>query len=70
MLAKCLGSNLPRVVILEDMADSSLFKKPLVDVHIQFGPSWMDSLVAFLKKGLLPEDKNKAEKIRRKAPRY
>ena len=71
MLATSLGSNLPRVVIVEDMADSSLVKKPLVDVHnIQFGPSWMDSLVAFLKKGLLPEDKNKAEKIRRKAPCY
>ena len=30
----------------------------------------MDLLVTFLTRGLLPGDKGKAEKIRRKAPRY
>ena len=33
MLATSLGSNLPRVVIVKDMANSSLVKKPLVGVH-------------------------------------
>ena len=33
MLVMSLGSNLPRVVIVEDMANSSLVKKPLVGVH-------------------------------------
>ena len=43
ILATSLGSILPRVVIVEDMANSNLVKKPLVDVHsIQVGPSWMD----------------------------
>nr|XP_023910500.1 uncharacterized protein LOC112022154 [Quercus suber] len=71
MLATSLGSNLPRVVIVEDMASSSLVKKPLVGVHsIQVRLSWMDPLVTFLKQGLLLEDKGKTEKIRRKDPRY
>ena len=53
------------------MISSSLAKKPLVEVHtIQVGSSWMDSLVVFLKQGLLPEDKGEAEKVHKKAPRY
>ena len=44
-----------------------------VGVHqIKAGPSWMDSIVAFLKEGTLPNDKGEAKKkkkkIRRKAP--
>ena len=40
----------------------------LVRVHsIRAGPSWMDPLVLFLKHDTLPEDKNEADKIRRKA---
>ena len=71
MLATSLGSNLSRVVIVEELASSSLMKQPLVCVHnIQVGPSWMDPLVTFLKQGLLPEDRGEVEKIRRKAPRY
>ena len=71
MLATYLGSNLSRVIIVEDLASSSLTKQPLVYIHdIQVGRSWMDPLVTFLKQGLLLEDMGKAEKIRRKAPRY
>ena len=71
MLATYLGSNLSRVIIVEDLASSSFMKQPLVYVHgIQVGSSWMDPLVTFLKQRLLLEDKDKAEKIRRKAPRY
>ena len=33
MLATSLGSNLPRIVIFEDMVDSSLVKKPLLGVY-------------------------------------
>ena len=40
MLATSLGSNLPRVIIVEDMAHPNFIKKPLVGVHsIQVGPS-------------------------------
>ena len=33
MLATSLGSNLPQVVTVEDMASSSLVEKPMVGVH-------------------------------------
>ena len=71
MLATSLGSNLPRIVIVEDMVNSSLIRKALVGVHnIKVGPSWMDPIVTCVKQGLLLEDKGKAEKVRRKVPRY
>ena len=38
--------------------------------HVRVGPSWMDPIVQFLSKAILPEDKSEAEKIRRKAPRF
>ena len=46
-------------------------KKGKVEVHqIMVGPSWMDSLVLFLKDGTLPEEKREADKVRRKAPHF
>ena len=43
----------------------------LVRVHsVRVGPSWMDPLVLFLKNDTLPEDKNEANKIRRKTSRF
>ena len=49
MLATFLGSNLPLVVIVEDMDGSSLTRGPSVGVHsLQVGPSWMDPIVNFL----------------------
>ena len=35
-----------------------------VEVHqIRVGPSWIDLIVAFLKDGVLPNDKGEVEKI-------
>ena len=46
-------------------------KKGVVHIHqIRVGPSWMDSLVLFLKEDILPEKKLEADKVRRKAPRF
>ena len=71
MLATSLGSNLPQVIIMEDLLAPSRDDQPPIRVHsIQVGPSWMDLLVSFLKDGTLPEDKGEAEKIRRKTSRY
>ena len=40
-----------------------------VHIHqIRVGPSWMDSIVLFLKEDVLPESKSEADKVRRKAP--
>ena len=38
--------------------------------HVRIGPSWMDPIIQFLSKDVLPEDKSEVEKIRRKAPRF
>ena len=38
--------------------------------YVKIGPSWMDPIIQFLSKDVLPEDKSEAEKIRRKAPRF
>ena len=35
--------------------------------HVRIGPSWMDPIIQFLSKDVLPQDKSVAEKIRRKA---
>ena len=43
----------------------------MVHVHqIKVGPSWMDSIVSFLKEDILPEYKSEADRVRRKTPRF
>ena len=43
----------------------------MVHIHqIRVGPSWMDSIVLFLKEDILPKGKARADKVRRKAPRF
>ena len=42
-------------------------------VHVQqirVGPSWMDSIVLFLKEDILPKSKFEVEKVRRKASQF
>ena len=71
MLATSLESNLPQVVIIEEMDSSSLTGIPSIGVcNIHVGPSWMDLIVSFLKRGSLLEDKCEAEKVLRAAPCY
>ena len=38
--------------------------------HVRVGTSWMDPIIQFLSKDILPKDRSEAEKIRRKAPRF
>ena len=46
-------------------------KKDLLQVHqMKVGPSWMDPILLFLEKDILPEEKLEAEKVRRKAPPF
>ena len=43
----------------------------MVHVHqIRAGPSWMDSIVLFLKEDALLEEKSKADKVRRRVPQF
>ena len=46
-------------------------KREKVQIHqLRVGPSWMDLIVIFLKDDILPKEKGKANKVRRKAPRF
>ena len=70
-LATSSRQDLPRVILVENLHRPTEEKKEKVQVHqIRVGPSWMDPLILFLKKGVLPREKGEVEKIRRKAPRF
>ena len=69
-LATSSTQNLPHVILVEDLGKPSREKGNMIYVpHVRVGPSWMDP-IQFLSKDILPEEKSKAEKIRRKAPRF
>ena len=70
-LATSSAQSLPWVILIEELCKPTEVKGPAVHVHqIKAGPSWMDSIVLYLREDILPEDKSEAEKIRRKAPRF
>ena len=46
-------------------------KRGMVHIHqVRVGPNWMDFIVLLLKEDILLEGKPKADKVRRKAPRF
>ena len=59
----------PRVILVEDLCKPTEMKNEEIHIHqIRVGPSWMDFIVLFLKDDILPEEKSKAKKVRRKTP--
>ena len=59
------------MILVEDLCTPTPTKKDLLQVHqIKLGPSWMDPMLLFLERDILPKEKSEAEKIRRKAPRF
>ena len=70
-LATSSAQNLPHVILIEDLCKPSGIRRNMICVHhVRIGPSWMDPIIQFLSKDVLPEDKSEVEKIRRKAPRF
>ena len=70
-LATSSAQSLPRVILVEDLYKPLVTKRKVIHVHhVRVGPSWMDPLVLFLKEDILPEEKTKANKIRRKVSRF
>ena len=70
-LATSSAQDLPRVILVEDLCTPTPTRKGLLQVHqIKLGPSWMDPILLFLERDILPEEKSEDEKIRRKAPRF
>nr|XP_023897064.1 uncharacterized protein LOC112008925 [Quercus suber] len=69
MLATSSAQNLPQVILVEDLCRPTEVGRTVAHVNqIRVGPSWMDSIVLFLKKDVLPKDKFEADKVRRKTP--
>ena len=70
-LATSFGQDLSRVIVVDDLHKPTKEKKERVQVHqIMVRPSWMDSMVLFLKEVTLPDEKGEADKVRREAPRF
>ena len=70
-LTTSTGKSLLRIILVENLVTFAYDKQTLARANfIQAGPSWMDPIVSFLKDGTLPDDKTKAKKACRKAPRY
>ena len=70
-LATSSAQNLPRVILGEDLGKPLGEKRNMTYIpYVRVGPSWMDPIIQFLSKDILPKDRSEAEKIRRKAPRF
>ena len=70
-LATSSAKSLPQVILVEDLCKTTEGKREMVHVHqVRVGPSWMDPIVLFLKEDILPKEKSKTDKVRRKAPRF
>ena len=70
-LATSSAQNLPRVILVEDLGKPLGEKGNMIYVpYVRVRPNWMDHIIQFLSKDVLPKDKSEAEKIRRKAPRF
>ena len=67
-LATSSAHDLPWVILIEDLCKPTRVKRNIVQIHqVRLGPSWMDPIVLFLKENILPKERSKAKKVRRKA---
>ena len=70
-LATSSAQGLPRTILVEDLCRAEGVNMNMVHIHqVRVGLSWMNPIVNFLKDDTLPEEKSKAEKVGRKAPRF
>ena len=71
MLATSSAQNLPRVFLVEDLYKPTEARRETIHVHqIRVRLSWIDSIIKFLKKDFLLEERLEADKVRRKATRF
>ena len=56
------------MILVEDLYNPTEVKRNIVLVYqIKVSPSWMDSIILFLKEDVLPENKPEVNKVRKKA---
>ena len=71
MLVTSSVHDLSRIILIEDLYKPTETRREASQVHqIRVGPSWMDSIMQFLKEDTLPKERVEADKVRRKATRY
>ena len=71
MLATSSAQDLPRVILVEDLYKPIETRRDIAQIHhVRVGPSWMDSIIQFLKEDILPEERIEVDKVQRKATRY
>ena len=71
MLATSSAQNLSRVILVEDLYKPIETRKETTRIHqIKAGPSWMESIIQFLRDDTLPEEKIEANKVQRKATKF
>ena len=59
-LATSSTQNLPRVILVEDLGKPLGEKGNMIYVpHVRVGSSWMDPIIQFLSKDVLPKDKKR-----------
>ena len=64
MLATSSAQDLPRVILVEDLYKPTETRRDIAQIHqVRVGPSWMDSIIQFLKKDILPEERIEADKV-------
>ena len=69
-LATSSAQHLPQIILMEDLHRPTETRE-VVQIHqIRVVPSWMDSIIRFLKEDILLEEKIETDKIRRNATSY
>ena len=64
MLATSSVQDLPRVILVEDLYKPTKIRGEMAQINqIRVGPSWMDSIIRFLREDILLEEKTEADKI-------
>ncbi|GKU96467.1 hypothetical protein SLEP1_g9699 [Rubroshorea leprosula] len=65
------SSSHSRSVFVEVLDEPSFVKPRVMEISTNPGtPSWTDPILSFLRDGIVPEDRQEAMKLRRKASRY
>ena len=55
------------MIFVENLYKPTEIGRNMVHIHqIRVGPSWMDSIVLFLKEDILPKGKSEANKVQKK----
>ena len=63
-LATSSAQDFPQVILVEDLCTLAPSQRDMPQIHqIKLGSSWMDPILLFLERDVLPEEKSEAEKV-------